>query len=92
MKTPDGMYAVRAKVVMGVFDLLARAAVLCMKQFNGLHGCTVCTHPGERTASGARIYPTLETYKERTHESILHAATTAQRRGKVVKGVKSILL
>ena len=89
MKTPDGIHTVRAKVVMGVFDLPARAAVLCMKQYNGIYGCTVCTHPGRRIG-GTRVYPPKRTYPERTHESILHAAEAAQRTKKAVKGVKDL--
>ena len=37
---------------MGVFDLPAKAAVLCAKQYNGEHGCAVCVHPGVRLSNG----------------------------------------
>ena len=90
MRTPDGECRVRAKVVMGLFDLPAKAAVLCMKQFNGVYGCNVCTHPGRQIRSRARVYPFSKTYTERTHESIWLAATDAQRTMHAVKGVKDL--
>ena len=31
-----------AKLVLGVFDLPAKASVLCCKQYNGEYGCSVC--------------------------------------------------
>lgn len=34
----------RPMVVMGVFDLPAKAAATNTKQFNGKHGCFYCTH------------------------------------------------
>ena len=35
----------KVKLVSAVFDLIARALVLTMKQFNGEYGCNVCLHP-----------------------------------------------
>lgn len=35
IKTASGNHTVHAKLVFGVFDLPAKAAVLCAKQFNG---------------------------------------------------------
>lgn len=35
IKTSAGQITVHAKLVMGVFDLPAKAAVLCAKQYNG---------------------------------------------------------
>ncbi len=46
--SPEGWKTVRVKLLFGVFDLIAKAAVLNMKQFNGNHGCPTCLHPGER--------------------------------------------
>ena len=54
IRTPKGDRTIRAKIVMGVLDLPAKAAVLCMKQCNGEYGCVVCLHPGTRLGNGAR--------------------------------------
>ena len=42
VRTPTGLKTFRAMLVMGQFDLPAKAAVLCAKQYNGEHGCAVC--------------------------------------------------
>ncbi len=56
IKTSLGDTIFRAKLVMGVFDLPAKAAILCAKQYNGEYGCSVCVHPGKRLPSNARVY------------------------------------
>lgn len=83
--TPDGPRSVRGRLVMGVFDLPAKAAVLSVKQFNGKHGCTVCTHPGKKIGRNTRVYPP-QMYPERTHE----AAAAAHRSNCAVDGVKGL--
>ena len=35
----------KVKLVSAVFDLIAMALDLAMKQFNGEYGCNVCLHP-----------------------------------------------
>lgn len=73
---------------MGVFDLPAKASVLCVKQYNGKYGCTVCEHPDER--SGRRnLYPP-GTYTIRTHKSVTSAAEEAEERNESVLGVKGV--
>lgn len=37
-------------------DLVARAQLTSMKQYNGEYGCLFCTHPGERHHDGSRLY------------------------------------
>ena len=76
-------------LMMGVFDLPAKAAVLCMKQFNGEYGCAVCTHPGARLANGARVYLPRQ-YDNRTHNEIIAAGRAAQRENSAVEGVKGL--
>ena len=89
VRTPTGLRTIRAMLVMGVFDLPAKAAVLCAKQFNGEHGCSVCIHPGERLRNGARIY-LPHAYPNRTHESVSRAAEVAQVTGHAVDGIKGV--
>ena len=54
--TPEGLTTIRARIMIGVFDLPAKAAVLCSKQSVGEYGCSVCTHPGQHLSSGARVH------------------------------------
>ena len=44
--SPVGLKTVRVKALFGVFDMIAKASVLNMKQFNGRYGCPNCLHPG----------------------------------------------
>lgn len=59
------------KVVLlqNCMDSIARAKVLCMKQFNGKFGCTVCLNPGKILAGhrNLRIYEN-KAYRIRTDQ------------------------
>ena len=84
-----GSVHVTAKLVMGVFDLPAKAAVLYCKQFNGEFGCSICLHPGKRLPNNSRVYsPTV--YEERTHSQIVSAAIDAERTSTFVQGIIGI--
>ena len=85
---PNGSVTIKAKIVLSIFDLPAKALVLSCKQFNGKFGCTVCLHPGSYV-SRRRVYPPTS-YELRTHKSILSLAQKASRCGKAVKGIKGI--
>ena len=89
ISTPAGLSTIRAKLAMGVFDLPAKASALCVKQFNGKYGCTVCEHPGRRLSNRANVYPP-GTYPGRTHDSVVAAAEDAERSNAPVKGVKGL--
>jgi len=86
INTPDGLKTIRARLVMGTFDLPAKAAVLCAKQFNAEFGCSVCLHPGLRLENNARIY-LPELYPERDHHGVVAAATLAEETHCAVDGV-----
>lgn len=86
---PAGLRTIRAKIVVGIFDLPAKAAVLCAKQFNGEFGCAVCIHPGLSLGNRGRVY-LPQKYAERTHQSVMEAATAAQQGNCIVEGVKGI--
>ena len=89
MNTPAGVKTVKGKLVLGLFDLPAKSAVLCAKQFNGLHGCSVCLHPGKRLSNNARVY-LPETHLLRTHASIISAAQQALETGVAVDGIMQL--
>ena len=77
---------IRAKLVMEVFDLPAKAAVICAKQFNGEFGCSVCLHPGKRLSNNSRVY-LPDTYIERTHAGELSAVWQAEHTKSSVQGI-----
>ena len=55
--TVDGRKIVRGKLLMGVFDLPAKASATYMKQYNGKYGCNYCTDEGELIARNIGAYP-----------------------------------
>ncbi len=89
IRTTFGSLTVRAKLVMGVFDLPAKAAVLCAKQYNGEYGCSVCLHPGKRLPNNARVYLPNYVYPERTHAQVVATAVEAERTNSCIQGIIS---
>ena len=87
IETSKGIATVRAKLVMGIFDLPAKAAVLCAKQFNGKFGCSVCLHPGKRLSNNSRIYLPDKVYPQRTHAQIIADAKVAEGTNSCIKGI-----
>lgn len=85
--TSIGNLIFRCKLVMGIFDLPAKASVLCIKQFNGEYGCPVCLHPGKRLPNNSRVYLPDNTYEDRTHTQCLEYGTEAKDKGIGVKGI-----
>lgn len=79
---------IKAKLVLGIFDLPAKAAVLSMKLFNAQFSCTTCYHPGIYM-SRWRVFPPL-TYRNRTHQQIKSLAQRAIRHRRAIKGVKGL--
>ena len=87
IKTSLGSLTIRAKLVMGIFDLPAKAPVLCMKQFSGEYGCSVCLHPGKRLSNNARVYLPNSVYPERTHAQVIATAVEVERTCSCIQGV-----
>ncbi len=75
---------VRTKLMFGVFDMPAKAAVLNQKQFNGEFGCPTCLHPGTRLDNGSRIYLPDESAELRTHTTVVQDAVSAATSGETV--------
>ena len=88
IELPTGDVTVKAKLVLDVFDLPAKAAVLSYIQFNGKYGCSVCLHPG-KYISHRRIYPPRKT-SMRTHDQMISFGQETIECGKPKKGVKCI--
>ena len=88
VKLPSGIIrTIRFHLQFGVFDLIAKAPAINMKQHNGESGCPTCLHPGE-TKHHTRVYLPGTEYRERTHHSIVQAGREAKRDGKAVDGIK----
>ena len=84
--TPQGLVTIHIKLVMGVFDLPAKSAVLCAKQYNGKYGCSVCLHPGTLISRNHRVYLPGE-HVDRTQHSVVTAAVEAEASGEPVNGI-----
>lgn len=82
LPTPAGIKTIRGKLLLGVFDLPAKAAVLNMKQFNGEYGCPTCLHNGTHQR-GAWVY-LPQACTERTKQTICDCAEKAERSGNAV--------
>lgn len=84
--TPIGQKTIKFSPLFGSFDLIAKAPVLNMHQFNGLYGCPTCLHPGEWI--GSRYYLPHSTYASRTNDSVMKAAIKAETEHTIVDGIK----
>ena len=62
--------------LFGSFDLVAKAPILNMHQFNGEYGCPSCLHPGVHTSS--RYYLPGTEYPLRTNDNNMQNATEAE--------------
>lgn len=86
--SPEGIQTVRVKLPFGVYDLIAKAQVLNMVQFNGYFGCSTCFHPGEHHGV-QHVYPP-GIYDMRTNASFQRAASEANCCGGTVQGIKGV--
>lgn len=86
--SPDGIKTVRVKLLFGVFDLVSKAKVLNMKQFNGVCGCPTCVHPGEHR--GSHIYLPDSSYPLRTLAGIEKAIVEDHKCGTIIDGIKDV--
>lgn len=89
IKTSMGCATIRAKLVMLVFDLPAKAAILYCKQYNGKFGCSVCLHPGRRLSNNARIYSPHKDSLQKTHATVVASATLCERTQSCVQEILS---
>lgn len=74
---------------MAVFDLPAKAAATCTKQYNGEYGCLYCTDKGE-VHERARIYTPDESHENRTNDQMKKWAEKAECTGREQYGVKGV--
>ncbi len=77
----------RPMVVMGVFDLPAKATATNTKQFNGKYGCFYCTDEGH-VLNKERIYPPTDPHVLRTTSQMKTWASMAEQTNTPQYGVK----
>lgn len=85
----NGVKIIRVKLLMGVFDLPARASAVNCNQFNGNYSCLYCLDKGRHVANRHLFLPE-EDHEPRTQDSIKEHAVQAEQSGNVVFGVKGI--
>lgn len=85
ISTQVGMKVFKFRPAFGLFDLVAKAPLLNMHQFNCVNGCPTCLHPGIWTTSR---YYLPESRTLRTNSSVMKAAEQAVQGGMVVDGIK----
>jgi len=85
--TPQGVKELKAKLLLGVFDLPAKAAAVNMMQYNGKYGCLYCLDEGVHV-SHRRIYLPSERHKPRHMSDVLKCAEEAIQSHSAVFGVK----
>ena len=88
ISTSHGLRTFCTKLVMGLFDLIAKRDVLCAKQFNGKYGCSVCLNTGTLISRNTRAYLPGD-FELRTHRTVVTAAKEAERKGEAVQGIIS---
>ena len=87
INTPLGQKILKFKPLFGIFDLVAKAPVLCMNQFNGQYGYPTCLNPG--VWNGSQYYLPDTVCVMRTNTSIIRAGREAEVRQCIVDGIKS---
>lgn len=85
--TPEGPKTVKACLLLGVFDLIAKAMVANCTQFNGKYGCLYCLDEGKHV-SNRHLYFPEDDHKPRSTHDMKQWAEEAERSGSPVYGVK----
>ena len=86
-QSPTGSKVMRAKLLIAVFDLPAKAMATNFVQYNGYYSCTYCLDKGQHRAYRHTFLPT-EKHEPRTEALIKQHAIEAKRKGKAVFGIK----
>ena len=90
IKVPDWMKTIRATLLTGIFDLVAKAPIVNMNLFNGKYGCLTCTHPSSTYSRGCRIYhPNLQPpAAARKHTTLMQSTQEVCRSGVPENGIE----
>ena len=77
ISTDGGDKIIKVKLILCVFDLVARPLATNTVQFNGYFGCLYCLHEGVYKLK-RMLYPPLQHYMKRCKEDIERWATEAR--------------
>lgn len=83
----QGTKILRAKLLLGVFDLPAKALALNCLQYNGQYGCAYCLDSGTYI-SHRRLYLPQDAHAPRSFGDMKQWATQAEQQGEPIYGVK----
>ena len=87
INTPEGIKYLKAKLLLGVFDLPAKAAAVNMMQYNGRYGCLYCLDEGIYFPH-RRLYLPSDNHRPRNMKDMTKWAKQAIEQGRPVFGVK----
>ena len=87
VSTSSGKKQVRAKLLMGIFNLPAKASAANMKRFNNEYGCVFCTDKGTLVSRNRRVYLPNNNHTLRAPESWTDEAIRTSQSVMGVKGV-----
>ena len=87
VETPRGSRTVKACLLVGVFDLPAKAMATNITQYNGYYSCTNCLDKGEHI-SRRHIFNPQEAHTPRTESHVQRCARRAEASGNAEFGVK----
>lgn len=84
---PEGTKHFKAKLLLGVFDLPAKAMALNFIQFNGRFGCAYCLDKGTYT-NHRMLYLPGDSHTHRKNGDLIKWAVEAEQKGQPVFGVQ----
>jgi hypothetical protein len=84
---PEGTKVIKTKLLLGVFDLPAKAMALNFVQFNGKHGFAYCLDEGTYIHH-RRLYFPSDSHRARKNDDVDKWAQEAEEKGQPVYGVK----
>ncbi len=88
VNTKDDNKTFYVKPLYGVFDMIAKAPILNMNQFNGKYGCPSCFHPGKNFERTQTYPPSTLNYPLRTTTLIQSDGKKADKDGTIINGIK----
>ena len=87
IQTKDGAKIVRAMLIQGIFDFIAKAMALNHVQFNGYYGCPYCMDRGTY-CNHRTIWLPSDEHEQRTLANLVEFVRQAESTHKSVYGIK----
>ena len=87
VETPIGRKTIKVQLLLGVFDLPAKAMATNFTQYNGKYGCNYCLDEGQHI-SRRRLFLPTDPHTPRSSVHLRQSTLEAQQQGTPVFGVK----